>query len=65
MVDFVVTVLAYSNCLASLGYHHSFPMLLAFEVLHFVDVVNFKGNVRLVAQFAYFSGQAFIKSSVV
>ena len=50
----MVTVFAYCQSFTSFSYHHHFPMLLSFEVLHFVYMVHFKGNIGFATQLAGF-----------
>ena len=61
VMDFVMTAFAYGQCLAFLSYHHNFPELFSFEVLHFVYMVHFELCIRFAAQLAGVRIQPFFK----
>ena len=62
MVDFMMTIFAYGQCLLPFCYHRNLPKLFSLEVLHFVYVVHFELCIRFATQLAGIGRQPFFKS---
>ena len=61
-MDFIMTVFAYTKCFSPFGDHAPFPCFFAFEIAHFMHMVQFiRFRIVTPAQFTYFSFEPYLQ----